>query len=119
MYFKLRALGLGPREMMVGMRKLISLEAAALDKPVGSYTWQMDANGIEALRPAPAEPSPRPKGSRAQDLIRLIVAEKWPDGCEGVETGQIIQIVSPVLEKRSTRVPGRDTFLRALGRRKG
>jgi hypothetical protein len=29
MYFKLRALGLGPREMMVGTRKLISLEAAA------------------------------------------------------------------------------------------
>jgi hypothetical protein len=29
MYFKLRALGLGPREMMVGTRKLISFEAAA------------------------------------------------------------------------------------------
>ena len=29
MYFKLRALGFGPREMMVGTRKLISLEAAA------------------------------------------------------------------------------------------
>ena len=91
----------------------------ALDKPVGSYTWQMDANGIEALRPAPAEPSPRPKGSRAQDLIRLIVAENWSDGYEGVETGQIIKIVSPELEKRGIRVPGRDTFLRALKRRKG
>ena len=29
MYFKLRALGLGPREMVVGTRKLISQEAAA------------------------------------------------------------------------------------------
>jgi hypothetical protein len=91
----------------------------ALNKPVGLFNWQMDAKEVDALRPAPAEPSPRPKGSRAQDLIRLIVAENWPDGCEGVETGQIIKIVSPVLEKRGIRVPGRDTFLRALGRRKG
>jgi hypothetical protein len=29
MYFKQRALGLGPREMVVGTRKLISQEAAA------------------------------------------------------------------------------------------
>jgi hypothetical protein len=29
MYFKLRNMGLGPREMSVGTRKLISLEAAA------------------------------------------------------------------------------------------
>jgi hypothetical protein len=29
MYFKMRAMGLGPREMSVGTRKLISLEAAA------------------------------------------------------------------------------------------
>jgi hypothetical protein len=29
MYFKMRAQGLGPREMSVGTRKLISLEAAA------------------------------------------------------------------------------------------
>jgi hypothetical protein len=29
MYFKMRALGLGPREMIVGTRRLISFEAAA------------------------------------------------------------------------------------------
>jgi hypothetical protein len=29
MYFKLRNMGLGPREMMVGSRKIISIEAAA------------------------------------------------------------------------------------------
>jgi hypothetical protein len=29
MYFKIRNLGLGPREMMVGTRRLISQEAAA------------------------------------------------------------------------------------------
>jgi hypothetical protein len=86
----------------------------ALDKPVGSYTWQMDAKEIDALRPAPADPSPRRKGSRAQVLIRQIADENWPDGCEGVETAQIIKSVSSELKKRDIRVPGRDTFLRAL-----
>jgi hypothetical protein len=74
---------------------------------------------IDVLRRAAADPSPRPKGSRAQDSIRLIVAENWPDGYEGVETGHIIKIVSSVLEKRGIRVPQRDTFLRALKHRKG
>ena len=73
----------------------------ALDKPVRVIHL---ADGRQRdrwrLRPAPAEPSPRRKGSRAQDLIRRIAAENWPDGCEGVETGQIIKIVSPELEKR-------------------
>jgi hypothetical protein len=91
----------------------------ALNKPVESYNWQMDPKEVHALRPAPADPSPRRKGSRAQDLIRVIVAENWPDGCEGVETAQIIKSVSSELVKRGIRVPERDTFLRALGRRKG
>jgi hypothetical protein len=33
--------------------------------------------------------------------------------------GQIMKVVGPVLEARGIPVPGRDTFLRALGRRKG
>jgi len=47
MYFKMRALGLGPREMIVGTRKLISQEAAS--------EWRA-ARSAKAKQPAPPAP---------------------------------------------------------------
>jgi hypothetical protein len=55
-----------------------------------------------------------------QRLIRRIADEKWPDGgWKDITTGQIMKVVGGVLKDRAIEVPGRDTFLRALGRRKG
>jgi hypothetical protein len=63
MYFKMRAQGLGPREMIVGTRKLISQEAAS--------EWRAAreaANSAKAKQPAPLAPvavkSKPPKSTR-------------------------------------------------------
>jgi len=64
------------------------------------------------------EDKPRGKGSRTHEAIRQIAAEEWSDGYEHVETLDIIDRVSPELQKRGIRVPHRSTFERALGRRK-
>ena len=58
------------------------------------------------------------KGSPAQDAIRQIAAQEWPDGHEGIPIKHIIAGVSPKLSARGIPVPKRDTWLRALGRRK-
>jgi hypothetical protein len=76
---------------------------------------------VEALSPLPVEmppPSSNQREPRSHRLIRKIADETWPGGWENVETRQILHDVSAVLEKRSVAVPSRDTFLRALGRRK-
>ena len=75
---------------------------------------------------APAAPRVRrtndkrqPKGSPTQDAIRQIAAQGWPDGHEGIPIKHIIARVSPKLRARGIpTVPKRDTWLRALGRRK-
>jgi hypothetical protein len=63
MYFKMRAQGLGPREMIVGTRKLISQEAAS--------EWRAAreaASSAKAKQPAPLAPvavkSKPPKSTR-------------------------------------------------------
>ena len=78
-----------------------------------------------ALAAAPAAPRVRRtndkrqhKGSATQDAIRQIAAQEWPDGHEAIPIKRIIAAVSPKLRARSIPVPKRDTWLRALGRRK-
>ena len=78
-----------------------------------------------ALAAAPAAPRVRRtndkrqhKGSPTQDAIRQIAAQEWPDGHEGIPIKHIIARVSPKLRGRGIPVPKRDTWLRALGRRK-
>jgi len=79
-----------------------------------------------ALAAAPAAPRVRRtndkrqhKGSPTQDAIRRIAAQEWPDGHEGIPIKHIIARVSPKLRARGIpTVPKRDTWLRALGRRK-
>src|SRR5262249_32968307 len=79
-----------------------------------------------ALAAAPAAPRVRRtndkwqhKGSPTQDAIRQIATQEWPDGHEGIPIKHIIARVSPKLRARSIpTVPKRDTWLRALGRRK-
>jgi hypothetical protein len=79
-----------------------------------------------ALAAAPAAPRVRRtndkrqhKGSPTQDAIRLIAAQEWPDGHEGIPIKHVITVVSPKLRARGIPViPKRDTWLRALGRRK-
>jgi hypothetical protein len=60
----------------------------------------------------------QPKGSPTQDAIRQIAAQEWPDGHAGIPIKHIIAGVSPKLRARGIPVPERDTWLRALGRRK-
>jgi hypothetical protein len=78
-----------------------------------------------ALAAAPAAPRVRRtndkrqhKGSPTQDAIRRIAAQEWPDGHEVIPIKHIIAGVSPKLSARGIPVPKRDTWLRALGRRK-
>lgn len=78
-----------------------------------------------ALAAAPAAPRVRRtndkrqhKGSPTQDAIRQIAAQEWPDGHEGIPIKHIVAGVSPKLRARGIPVPKRDTWLRALGRRK-
>jgi hypothetical protein len=78
-----------------------------------------------ALAAAPAAPRVRRtndkrqhKGSPTQDAIRQIAAQEWPDGHEGIPIKHIIAGVSPKLRARGIPIPKRDTWLRALGRRK-
>jgi hypothetical protein len=117
----------GPGPLGKGRRRRIAeiVATRALDKPVKSYNWRMDADEIEALLP-PKPPPPtaddaqRPRkrrGSRTQAAIREIAAEKWPGGCDHIELPDIKKVVGPILEKRGMRDPGRDTYSRALGRR--
>src|SRR6516225_6728086 len=90
-------------------------------KPALAKIWPA-AFGLAA---APAAPRVRRtndkrqhKGSPTQDAIRQIAAQEWPDGHEGIPIKHIIAGVSPKLRARSIPVPKRDTWLRALGRRK-
>src|SRR5262245_2902269 len=53
-----------------------------------------------------------------QDAIRQIAALGWPDEHEVIPIKHIIAGVSPKLRARGIPVPKRDTWLRALGRRK-
>jgi hypothetical protein len=71
-----------------------------------------------------APPKPKPKaarrGSAKQDMVLNIAKELYPDGYAGVNTGKLIKHIDSELRHRKLAVPGsRDTFLRALGRRKG
>jgi hypothetical protein len=73
----------------------------------------------DVLGRQPDSAAPRKKKSRKQWLIQQITAEEFPGGHDQIETGEIIKRVGDRLQRRRIRVPGRDTFLRALGRRKG
>ena len=90
-------------------------------KPALAKIWPA-AFGLAA---APAAPRVRRtndkrqhKGSPTQDAIRRIAAQEWPEGHEGIPIKHIIAGVSPKLSARGIPVPKRDTWLRALGRRK-
>jgi hypothetical protein len=87
----------------------------------GPFTWQVDLHEIDALKPSEHRPEDksRKRGSRNQEAIKQTASEKWPHGYESVETGEIIKAVGDSLKARGIPVPKRDTFLRALGRRKG
>jgi hypothetical protein len=66
-------------------RRAVEIEATrALDKPESSYTWQMDANEIEALRPAafaltrsPAKP-PADDDAKGRRAPGKPPAHNWP-----------------------------------------
>ena len=87
----------------------------------GPFTWQVDLHEIDALKSSEHRPEDksRKRGSRKQEAIKQTASEKWPHGYESVETGEIIKAVGDSLKARGIPVPKRDTFLRALGRRKG
>jgi hypothetical protein len=67
---------------------------------------------------SPPAPATKGRGSRQQRMVQQIVAEEFPDGCDQIETGVIIHQVADRLKRQRLAVPKRDTFLRALGRRK-
>jgi hypothetical protein len=56
-------------------------------------------------------------GSRDQQQIMKFVAEEFPNGWENVETRDIIKRVGDKMTAMNLKVPGRDAFNRALGRR--
>ena len=103
---------------------IVSTAREPWEHPPDYYRWEFDESEVAALLPPPpseedADDEP-PTGSRMQRLIRRIADEKWPDGgWKDITTGQIMKVVGGVLKDRAIEVPGRDTFLRALGRRKG
>jgi hypothetical protein len=110
---------------IVARRSTMPLEIAGYAyfvwKPALAKIWP----AAFALAAAPAAPRVRRtndkrqhKGSPTQDAIRQIVAQEWPDGHEGIPIKHIIAGVSPKLRARGIPVPKRDTWLRALGRRK-
>ena len=94
-------------------------EAAAA--PAVSEVATQDVS-LEVLSPttpaSPPAPATKGRGSRQQRVIQQIAAEEFPDGCDQIETGEIIHKVANRLKRQSLPVPKRDTFLRALGRRK-
>ena len=103
---------------------IVSTAREAWEHPRDYYHWEFDDSEVAALsRPPPsnrgADDEPRRTGSRMQRLIRRIADEKWPDGWKDITTGQIMKDVGEELEKGGVRVPERNTFLRALARRKG
>ena len=116
-----------PRLMVVAQRKrrrwrahIVSIFAVGGVKPTN--VWEFEIEQVKALLPQPQtieDAATARKGSREQDLIREIAAERWPGGYERVETREIIKVVGDELKTRSLPVPKRDVFLRALGRRKG
>jgi hypothetical protein len=77
---------------------------------------------LEVLSPttpaSPPAPATKGRGSRQQRMIQQIVGEEFPDGYDQIETGVIIHKVADRLKRQRLLVPKRDTFLRALGRRK-
>jgi hypothetical protein len=75
--------------------------------------------GEAILGRQPDSAAPRKKKSRKQWLIQQITAEEFPGGHDQIESGEIIKRVGDRLQRQRIPVPGRDTFLRALGRRKG
>jgi hypothetical protein len=103
---------------------IVSTAREAWEHPRDYYHWEFDDSEVAALPPPPpsnrgADDEPRRTGSRMQRLIRRIADEKWPDGWKDITTGQIMNDVGRVLKDQGIDVSGRDTFLRALGRRKG
>jgi hypothetical protein len=73
----------------------------------------------DVLGRQPDSAAPRKKKSRKQWLIQQITAKEFPGGHDQIEIGEIIKRVGDRLQRQRIPVPGRDTFLRALGRRKG
>jgi hypothetical protein len=103
---------------------IVSTAREPWEHPPDYYRWEFDESEVAALLPPPtsdrgAAGEPRRTGSRMQRSIRRIADEKWPDGWKDITTGQIMKDVGGVLKDRGIEVPGRNTFLRALGRRKG
>jgi hypothetical protein len=73
---------------------------------------------MTAAAASPPAPATKGRGSRQQRMIQQIVAEEFPNGWDQIETGVIIQKVGNRLQRQRLAVPKRDTFLRALDRRK-
>jgi hypothetical protein len=102
---------------------IVSTAREPWEHPPDYYRWEFDESEVAALPPPPsdrgADDQPRRTGSRTQRAIRQIADETWPDGHDDIQIGDIVKIVGNVLKARGMRVPERDTFLRALGRRRG
>ena len=57
---------------------------------------------------------------RERKLIRALADKKWPDGLwEHLSTPKIMKALEPEFKNRDLPFPERDTFLRALDRRRG
>jgi hypothetical protein len=74
---------------------------------------------VDGLFGTPRASSAIPAGSRNQQLIKQFIDEEFPNGWENVETCVIIKRVGDRIMAMGHKVPSRDTFSRALGRRKG
>jgi hypothetical protein len=93
--------------------------ARAWEHPPDYYRWEFDEREVAALLPPPsAADRPRRIGSREQRMIRRMVDKKLP-GWRDMSTSQIMKDIGDKLKDKGIPVPGRDTFERALGRRKG
>jgi hypothetical protein len=64
------------------------------------------------------DPETRKRDSRNQQLIREEAARAFADGWANLENAVIIKELADRIKARGLKVPSRDTFLRALGRRK-
>jgi hypothetical protein len=73
---------------------------------------------LAAERPLRSKPARR-KVSRAQELIKRVAREEFPGGYDNISPARIIDRVSRKIKQMGVKIPLRDTFLRALGRRRG
>jgi hypothetical protein len=90
------------------------------EHPPDCYQWEFDESEVVALLPPSADDGPRRLGSREQRMIRRMADHTWPNGAwKDISTREIMKIIGDKLKEKGAPVPGRSTFERALGRRKG